>query len=142
MLRLYLAPALIGANPLDLEGAHRLMNKAIAGSFSTGMPITKAGLDLALHDLTGKARRQESARTVGAQTARPHHAELDGEREGDRRGRAADGGGPQARASEFQYQGSVPTRQFDLALAREVRRLAPDGFLWADANGGYDMSAA
>ncbi len=31
---------------------------------------------------------------------------------------------------------------FDLQLAREVRRLAPNAFLWADANGGYDLPTA
>ena len=31
------------------------MNSAIAASFSTGAPITKSGIDMALHDLVGKA---------------------------------------------------------------------------------------
>src|ERR1035441_2987150 len=53
-LRGYLGPALIGKSAGDIEGAHRIMNKTIAASFSTGMPIAKAGLDLALHDLAGK----------------------------------------------------------------------------------------
>ena len=53
-LREYLAPALIGCDPFDIAGAHQAMNRAIAPSFSTGMPIAKAGLDLALHDLAGR----------------------------------------------------------------------------------------
>jgi L-alanine-DL-glutamate epimerase-like enolase superfamily enzyme len=36
----------------------------------------------------------------------------------------------------------APDVKFDLALAREVRRLAPDAFLWADANGGYEPETA
>ena len=35
-----------------------------------------------------------------------------------------------------------PNPGYDAELAREVRRLAPEGFLWADANGGYDQSGA
>ena len=35
-----------------------------------------------------------------------------------------------------------PDPVFDEALAREVRRLAPKGFLWADANGGYEPDTA
>ena len=31
---------------------------------------------------------------------------------------------------------------FDVELVRQVRRLAPDGFLWADGNCGYDVSTA
>ena len=54
-LRHYLAPVLIGANPTDIAAAHAAMDKAIAPSFSTGMPITKAGLDLALYDLIGSS---------------------------------------------------------------------------------------
>jgi L-alanine-DL-glutamate epimerase-like enolase superfamily enzyme len=36
----------------------------------------------------------------------------------------------------------APDPQFDVALARLVRQRAPEGFLWADANGGYDEAAA
>ena len=54
-LRRYLVPALVGHDPLDREGAHRKLDAAIAPAFSTGMPITRAGLDIALHDLAGRA---------------------------------------------------------------------------------------
>ncbi|HUU38680.1 MAG TPA: enolase C-terminal domain-like protein [Candidatus Desulfaltia sp.] len=36
----------------------------------------------------------------------------------------------------------APDPDFDAALAREVRRLAPETFLWADANGGYELETA
>jgi muconate cycloisomerase len=36
----------------------------------------------------------------------------------------------------------APDAKCDLDLCRIVKRLAPDGFLWADANGGYDEVAA
>ena len=52
-LQRHLAPVLMGRDPADIEGAHKAMNRAIAPSFSTGMPIAKAGVDLALHDLWG-----------------------------------------------------------------------------------------
>jgi L-alanine-DL-glutamate epimerase-like enolase superfamily enzyme len=35
-----------------------------------------------------------------------------------------------------------PDPNFDVELARQVRRGAPDGFLWADANGGYSVDVA
>ena len=54
-LRDYYAPALIGQNPTDIPAIHAIMDRTIAASFSTGMPITRAGIDLALHDLLGKA---------------------------------------------------------------------------------------
>jgi len=36
----------------------------------------------------------------------------------------------------------APDPKFDLDLAKKVKRLVPDGFLWADANGGYDEPTA
>jgi L-alanine-DL-glutamate epimerase-like enolase superfamily enzyme len=68
VLRNYLGPALTGRNPADIEGAHRILNKTIASSFSTGMPIAKAGLDLALHDLAGKAAGKSVAALWGRKT--------------------------------------------------------------------------
>src|SRR5215203_1295897 len=50
----YLAPELMGRDSADIEGAHAVMDHAIAPSFSTGQPIAKAGLDIALHDLLAK----------------------------------------------------------------------------------------
>ncbi len=52
--RRYLAPVLKGLDPTDIEGAHKAMNTVIRPSVSTGMPMAKAGIDLALHDLAGK----------------------------------------------------------------------------------------
>jgi L-alanine-DL-glutamate epimerase-like enolase superfamily enzyme len=36
----------------------------------------------------------------------------------------------------------APDPRFDVELAKRVRALAPDAFLWADANGGYDPDTA
>jgi L-alanine-DL-glutamate epimerase-like enolase superfamily enzyme len=36
----------------------------------------------------------------------------------------------------------APDPKLDVALARQVRKNVPDGFLWADANGGYDPQTA
>ena len=53
-IRDYLAPALIGHDVFDLDTVHRTMNREICPSFSTGMPLAKAGIDMALHDLIGR----------------------------------------------------------------------------------------
>jgi len=140
-LRNYLGPALIGKNPADLEGAHRILNKTIAPSFSTGMPIAKAGLDLALHDLVGKfagkslpelwgrkpLERIPLSWTVNVKAIEEVEPLM---AEGRRRG-----------YRHFNIK-VAPEPKFDLALAKEVRRLAPGCFLWADGNGGYDTDTA
>ena len=57
----YLASELIGLDPFDLEAVHAAMQGVIANSFSTGQPICKAGVELALFDLTGKMLGQSAA---------------------------------------------------------------------------------
>jgi L-alanine-DL-glutamate epimerase-like enolase superfamily enzyme len=141
VLRDYYAPALVGRDPTDLEGALAEMDRVIAPGFSTGMPISRAGIDLALHDLTGKLRGQSLAEmwgrapggpitlswTVNVQALTDVEAVIN---EGRRRG-----------YRHFNIKVS-PDVAFDVELAQRVRRAAPDGFLWADANGGYDVDAA
>ena len=54
----YLAPELIGLDPFDEEAIAAAMNRVIAPSFSTGQPICKAGIDLALFVFNGPADLQ------------------------------------------------------------------------------------
>jgi L-alanine-DL-glutamate epimerase-like enolase superfamily enzyme len=137
----HLAPVLLGRDPLDIAGAHAAMNRAIAPSFSTGMPIAKAGVDLALHDLAGRSRKQSVAASWGRQpqprltlscTVNPTSLE-----ETERL--VAEG---RARGYRHFNTKVAPDAKFDVELCRRVRRLAPEGFLWADANGGYDLETA
>ncbi len=137
----YLAPVLVGRDPSDIAGAHAVMNRAISPSFSTGMPIAKAGVDLALHDLTARLRNQSVPQQWGRKpvprldlswTVNPQTLE-ETERlveEGRKRG-----------YRHFNVK-IAPDPKFDLEMCRRVRRMAPDCFLWADANGGYDLATA
>lgn len=137
----YLAPELLGRDPFDVDGMHRVMNQVIAPSFSTGQPIAKAGIDLALFDLTGRLLGQTGAKRWG--------------RDGQRRitlswtlnPRTLDEVEPlieQGRARGYRHFNVklAPDPVFDLELCRIVKRLVPDGFLWPDANGGYDEATA
>ena len=47
------AAALEGANPFDLVGAHRIMDR-VSGEFAPGCQPARAAIDFALHDLAGK----------------------------------------------------------------------------------------
>ncbi|MCC6341746.1 MAG: mandelate racemase [Bryobacterales bacterium] len=140
-LRNYLAPAVMGRDPFDIAGAHQAMNRVIAPSFSTGMPIAKAGIDLALHDLSGKLAKRSIPALWGyvpreriplSWTLNPRTLDETAAlvAEGSRRG-----------YRHFNIK-VAPDPRFDVELARLVRRLAPDCFLWADANGGYDPATA
>jgi len=117
------------------------MNKIIAPSFSTGQPICKAGVDLALFDLTGKLMGQNAAQrwnkpgrdkitlswTVNVQSL-------------DEVEKVVTDGVNRA-YKNFNVK-VAPDLKFDLELCRIVKRMGPQGFLWADANGGYDEATA
>ncbi|MFH0944329.1 MAG: enolase C-terminal domain-like protein [Planctomycetota bacterium] len=140
-LREYYAPALIGHDARDIEGALAKLDQAIAPGFSTGMPITRAGIDIALHDLLGKLEGKPLCAlwgkqrggpltlswTVNARTLEEVAAVI---AEGKRRG-----------YEHFNIK-VAPDPDFDVELARAVRAAAPRGFLWADANGGYTPEQA
>lgn len=137
----YLVPELIGRDPFDGDDLHAAMNHAIAPSFSTGQPICKAGVDLALFDLTGKLLQQSAA----TRWQRPGRARLTlswtlNPRSLDEIETLI----AQGRARGYRHFNVkvAPDPQFDLELCRLVKRLVPDGFLWADANGGYDEATA
>jgi len=141
VLRDYFAPALIGIDPLDIDAAQTALDRALGGAFTMGMPIARAGLDLALHDLkgklTGKSLAQLWDRKPGESltlswTLNPRNLdEVEGLIEaGWSRG-----------YRHFNIK-VAPDPIFDVELAKMVRRHVPDGFLWADANGGYDLDIA
>ena len=137
----YLAPELLGHNAFDIEGIHAAMNRAIAPSFSTGQPICKAGVDLALFDLKGRLLQQSAAQ----QWSRQGRARLT--LSWTLNPRTLDEVEPliaQGRARGYRNFNVklAPDPKFDLELCRLVKRLVPDGFLWADANGGYDEETA
>ncbi|HNY39535.1 MAG TPA: enolase C-terminal domain-like protein [Bryobacteraceae bacterium] len=140
-LKNYLIPAVKGLNPTDLAAVHQAMNTVIRPSFSTGMPMTKAGIDLALHDLAGRLANKSVPEMWGRKpqqmvplswTLNPRT--LDEVPVLMEEGR---------KLGYKHYNIKVaPDPKFDIAMAKEVRRHAPNCFLWADANGGYDLETA
>lgn len=137
----YLAPVLLGLDPFDEAAIAFAMKGVIANSFSTGQPICKAGIDLALFDLTGKLLRQTAAQRWKRSghdpvqlswTLNPRSlAEIE----------------PQiieatSRGYEHFNLKIAPNIAFDLEACRIIRALVPKAYLWVDANGGYDLTSA
>jgi len=168
----YIVPVLIGMDPFDFDGIHAAMNRIIAPGFSTGQPICKAGVDLALHDLTGRLLHRSAA---AAWPARGHQEDLPtapagwhGLAQAPERERETGSARPsrdrillswtlnprnlneiEGLIEEGRRRGYrnfnvkvAPDLKFDVEMCRIAKRLAPEGFLWADANGGYDEAAA
>jgi L-alanine-DL-glutamate epimerase-like enolase superfamily enzyme len=141
VLRNYLIPTLAGRDVFDVEGAHKAMTKEIADGFSTSWPITKAGIDIALHDLMGKVLRKNVAELWGRTTPDDllmswtlNPVKLD-----DIPGLIEKG---RERGYENFNVKVAPDKKFDIEMCTMVKKMAPDGFLWADANGGYDVADA
>ena len=141
VLQHYLRPAVLGQNPLDLVGIHAAMNREICPSFSTGYPLTKAGVDLAVHDLIGKITGQN----IAAHWGRKSSAELTlswtvaSKTLDDIPGIVDEG---LARGYEHFNVKVAPDPEYDVKVCRLVQERAPHGFLWCDANGGYDLETA
>ena len=156
VLRDYLAPALVGCDPRNLPAIHHALDRALAPGFSTGMPISRSGLDFAAHDLAARLAGWSLLEMWGM-----------AERERDPiRGPSS----PLEPVSEITLSWTVdvtsletvaasvatgrqrgyrhfnikvaPDPDFDERLARTVRELAPESFLWADANCGYEPELA
>jgi L-alanine-DL-glutamate epimerase-like enolase superfamily enzyme len=137
----YLAPELIGLDVFDEEGIRTAMNRVIASSFSIGQPICKAGIDLALFDLTGKLLGKNAAQRWNRKgretielswTLNPRAVEEVEEL-------VSQGG---ARGYRHFNLKIAPDAKFDLEVCRIIKGLVPEAFLWVDANGGYDEATA
>jgi L-alanine-DL-glutamate epimerase-like enolase superfamily enzyme len=139
----YLAPAVLGANPGDLQEVHERMERAIRPSFSVGQPLCKAAIDIACYDLWGRKTANSIATLLGGAKRAEiklswtvQGATLAAAEEQLERGRGAG-------YDNFNIKlGPPQTPAFDLALVRLVREFEPDGFHWGDANTSYDLDTA
>jgi len=140
-LKNYLVPVLIGKNVFDLEDIHHAMTKEMAGDFSTTYPITKAGIDIALYDLIGKALGKNVAELWGRKTPDDLVLSwtLNPVKLGDVEGLIQKG---RDRGFENFNVKVSPDTAVDLELCKMVKKAAPNGFLWIDANCGYDTATA
>ncbi|WP_116047443.1 mandelate racemase/muconate lactonizing enzyme family protein [Amycolatopsis palatopharyngis] len=138
----YLAPAVLGIPCWDLDGVTRAFDRAINRGFSIGAPLAKAAVDIALHDLLGRAlgvpvgvlwgqRRQETVELGWM---------VSGQSAGEVADRVAEGRELGYRAVKVKI--GLHDERTDLDVVRSVREAAPDAPLWVDANQAYSASAA
>lgn len=141
-IRNYLAPALIGKNPFDLPAIHEAMRKAIGSSFSTGMPIAKAGIDLALHDLAGRVLKRSVPEMWGRAASKKINISWTVNVRDMAEAERVVQDGVDKGYKHFNLK-VAPDAKFDLELCKYVRSaITHDFFFWIDANGVYDLATA
>jgi L-alanine-DL-glutamate epimerase-like enolase superfamily enzyme len=137
-IRAYLGPALIGLDVTDRWGLHQRLHETIGRGPSTGQPVAKAALDVAVHDLCARAAGLSLRSYLGGSDARATVALSYTVTAHDAEGakaevREACGAG----FRHFNFKAAVAPAT-DVGVARAIRDAAgPDAFVWADANQGF-----
>jgi muconate cycloisomerase len=137
-IRGYLAPAVIGMPVTDRWGLHQRLHQAIGRGPSTGQPVAKAALDMAVHDLCARAAGVSLRSYLGGSDARATVALSYTVTAHDAACAAAEvRQACQAGFRHFNFKAAVAPAT-DIAVARAIRDAAgPDAFVWADANQGF-----
>jgi muconate cycloisomerase len=142
-IRRYLAPAILGQEITDRGGLHRRMHSVVGRGPSTGFPIAKAAVDMALHDLASRSaglplrcylggNSSDNAITL-SYTVTAHDVEA---------ARKEVEGALEQGFRHFNFKAAVAP-ETDLALAKAIRQTAgQDAFVWADANQGFQPHEA
>ncbi len=142
-IRNYLAPALLGLPVTDRWGLHQRMQSAIGRGPSTGQPVARAAVDMALHDLCARVVGLPLRSFLGGSSARDtvdlSYTLVEHEAEAVRQ-EVFDAGEKGFR--HFNFKAAMRPRT-DPLLAQTIRQAAgPDAFVWADANQGFQLHEA
>ena len=143
VIRHHLAPALMGHAVTDRWGLGRKLHSAIGRGPSTGQPIAKAALDMAIHDLCAKAAGMTLRAFLGGCNARNGMAlsyTLTGHDRASIQQEMAEGKATGFR--HFNFKAAVAPAT-DIEVAETVKSEIPSGgFVWADANQGFQLHNA
>ncbi|MCP3943572.1 MAG: hypothetical protein GY710_19135 [Desulfobacteraceae bacterium] len=135
VLKHYLAPALIGSDPTNIAGLHRIMDATVKDMF-----LAKAALDIAAHDILGKTANLSVGTLLGGRL-----------RESLPIMGSIGGGSPETNAREAMGMvragyGAIMIKVggsdigYDLERTQEIRKaVGPDMPLILDANQGWNV---
>lgn len=142
-IRGYLAPAVTGIPITDRWELHRRMQAAVGRGPSTGQPVAKAAVDMAVHDLCARAAGLSLRSYLGGSDDRetmPLSYTVTGHTEPDVAEEVA-----VAKAEGFRHFNfkAATARGADAEVAQTLREAAgTDAFVWADANQGLRLHEA
>ncbi|MDG4862437.1 enolase C-terminal domain-like protein [Streptomyces sp. T-3] len=138
----YLAPAILGRPAWDLDGVDRAFDRAINRGFSIGAPLAKSAVDVALHDLLGRAAGVPLGVLWGQRRAETLSLGwiVSGQSPEEVCDSVAEGLGLGYRA--FKVKIGLHDEATDVAVVAAVREHASAAPLWVDANQAYDVHSA
>jgi muconate cycloisomerase len=139
----YLAPAAIGIPVWDLDRLTRAFDRAINRGFSIGMPLAKAAVDVAVHDLLGKTLRLPVYALLGGKRVDRIQLAWIVSTEGAGGAEASVADGRDRGYGAFKVKIGLHGERDDVASVARVRAAAgDDAFIWVDANQGYTADIA
>ncbi|MBV9851409.1 MAG: mandelate racemase [Armatimonadetes bacterium] len=141
-LRRYLVPAVLGRDPFDLAGLHAAMDVVIAPGPTVGQPVAKNAIDMAVHDLIGRATGVPVQALMGAARARelPVCWIVSKPTAEEAHRVAGEGAARGFRAFKVKV-GHDPVTDADM-LRAALDAVPSDCYVWADANAGYSLADA
>ena len=142
-IREHLAPAVLGLPVADRWGLHQRMQTTIGRGPSTGQPIAKAAIDLAVHDLCARAAGMSLRTFLGGGNERAS-VELSYTLTGHDAGAVMEEVDVARKTGfgHFNFKAALASGTDD-EVAGAVREAAgPEAFVWADANQGYRLHQA
>ncbi|WP_351227430.1 enolase C-terminal domain-like protein [Streptomyces sp. NPDC002133] len=138
----YLAPAITGRPAWNLDAVDAAFERAVNRGLSIGAPLAKSAVDVAIHDLLGRAagvslgvmwgQRRTDTVELGWIVSGQSPAEV-----GDSVSEGAEAG-----YRAFKVKIGLHDEATDAAVVAAVREHAPAAPLWVDANQAYTVDAA
>jgi muconate cycloisomerase len=140
-IRTYFAPTLIGLPAWDRDAVTSAMGREIAPGISTGCPIARSAVDMALHDLLARAAGVSLGAFLGgrAESSVALCRLISVGSPGEAARRAVEAVQEGYEGLKVKLAGQLAG---DVELLRAVREAAPRAYLWADANQAYDLATA
>ncbi|HZO92232.1 MAG TPA: enolase C-terminal domain-like protein [Candidatus Baltobacteraceae bacterium] len=139
----YLAPVARGIAVWDTDALARAFDRAINRGFSIGAPLAKAAVDVAVHDVLGKALSLPVYALLGGLRAERIPLGWIVSTEGAGGAEASVREGCERGYRAFKIKVGLHGELDDVRTVERVRAAAGDGaFLWVDANQGYTVDVA
>ncbi|MGH3447388.1 MAG: mandelate racemase/muconate lactonizing enzyme family protein [Nocardioidaceae bacterium] len=138
----YLTPALVGHAAWDLDGVTSLFDHVINRGVTIGAPLAKSAVDMALHDLLGRALGVPVGVLWGARRLESISLGwiVSGQSADEAAAAVAEGVDHGYRA--FKVKVGLRSHAEDAAVVTAVRAAAPTAALWVDANQAYTVDQA